>query len=164
MRAALVVVLRALAAAADNATDCVAFCGRGEGGLSNTFAFLNMAYAYARQSGRRFLVTALAPPDVAKHGFVETEFADVLGPPEWTCASRLSAPKARAPRGPFVRDVAWNRDRKYFQRGVDVAALEKGLEVTRSGFARAPPVAGCASVLQWRVADCAETNHWFGWS
>lgn len=153
MRAALVVVLRALAAAADNATDCVAFCGRGEGGLSNTFAFLNMAYAYAHQSGRRFLVTALAPPDVAKHGFVETEFADVLGPPEWTCASRLSAPKARAPRGPFVRDVAWNRDRKYFQRGVDVAALEKGLEVTRSGFARAPPVAGCASVLQWRVAD-----------
>ena len=127
-------------------TECVAFCGRGQGGLNNYMAYVNGAYAYAHRKNLRFLATAIDPPSRVNN-ISAGEFADLFGAREWRC----DAP--RDPNGATaVRELVWTPSERY--DAPDAAALDRGLGVARA-WRTSDAVEGCDAVLQWAVDDKA---------
>ena len=151
----LYTIIFAAAATVARAEDCYTYCGEGAGGLANTMGYYNFAMMYARHRGVRFLHSPIAPPGHNEHAFGVDEFAGLLGPAEWTCASNATAAADPPEPRTTIRDGALNfRGR----RANHFNATRVNITIKATWTVAGAPAPGCGAVTQLRERTAKATT------
>ena len=151
----LYTIIFAAAATVARAEDCYTYCGEGAGGLANTMGYYNFAMLYANHRGVRFLHSPIAPPGHNEHAFGVDEFAGLLGPAEWTCASNATA--AADPPEPRTTIHDGTLDSRG-RRANHFNATRVNVTVKATWTVAGAPAPGCGAVTQLRERTAKATT------